>query len=1188
MALSAARFRVGILIALLLGLTTLSHAQYSASVQGTVTDPAGAVVQGATITLTNVATKISDTTTSSGAGSYHFVNLLPADYKIEVTAAGFEKAVALRHVSTDEEAGVNIALTVGGSSITVNVTAVQEGLNPDEERLQYTLTSQDIEAMPMPDRSTLTTLRVAPGVVGTIETTGSTNTNIPIGQAAPDARANGRANTSNVYLLDRIPISSTENTGAVNMVPNPDMLAEIALQTTSFAVDNGSTTSLQIDMTSKSGGSKFHGDGDISYSSKPLEANPDFSAGVAPFHRKYFMGSLGGPIYKKNTFFFGSIERVENITAQGASTAAISASGIGAWTAAQYKAPQAGWNTAGAAWSKIFTYPASNLTSLLPIPAATTATNAGLSADTSYPNPAFDGGTVAGNQFGQECGTPSTFNLPCDTIISQQGTINDNSSIAGQNYNLRLDHSLREDNDRIYVGYFGTQQNSDDIDPRPAFNTQTPSQTAYFSAGWTHVLTANLSNQFNAGYNRYWGGGVGNPNYTIFPHGSFLGEQSAAGGFLGGPQQSPDSPYVGADSKEHIFALRDYVSWFKGRHSFKLGFQSSFRNYWQNSSANYSRPYGVLFSDVLEMMQGEADEMSLYTIGASGASAGKWVSQVYGAEQFLSSGYVQDDWKIKPNLQVTLGLRWDDYGNPGEYGQGAAPYANTTLGTGSALWDQVNTASSHLVSKAFNNAELWNFLPRGAFTWSPGFAKNLVVRGGVGLYQDSINLNLITANLPTSTPVRITLTLHDQAETWNNFYANKAWASCPNTTGFWCIGQWTGKSAVAGEPNPFAITGTQGTTAPYGFPYPAIPVTGISSRGLALGPNGTIYQSDMYGVDPDLKPQSTMIWNFGLEQELPNSIVVGATYTGSYSYDQLFVSSAFNNAPTAVTALHGGAQPWTDVGKVNLVRNMLSSNYNALILTATQHKGNLSWQGNFLWSHSLGNPGGGDNPSPYTAKAAYGTGGEDVPLRVTLSGSYQLPGGNSVVNKGWSLGAIFIGQEGTPFTVYSSQDVNGDGNKDGNNDLPDYVPQPGSGIHYGKYSNAEYKAGIFNSCVLSSNPANNSSSGALYDSANFPQCPFKTVTTPNPNTLEGNEPYNAFRNPGYWDVDLNLQKKIEMPWFGDQKSHLNLRIEAMNAFNHANLNGFGGSLTIGSSSNFGAIQSAANPRILQIGGRFEF
>jgi hypothetical protein len=314
------------------------HAQYSAVVQGTVTDPKGAMVQGASVTLTNTATNISDTATTNGTGGYHFENLLPADYRIVVAATGFEKAIVNLHVFTDEVAGINITLTVGKASASVEVTAAENGLNPDETRLEYTLTPEDITNMPLPDESTVTFLRLSPGIVGTIESSGGGNITIgnSNGEAAPDARANGRPASSNVYLLDRIPITSTEQTGNLNMIPNPDMLSELALQTTTFSVENGATSSLQVDMTSKSGGNKYHGDLNIDYSSKPFEANPDFSSGVSPFHRRYFMGSFGGPIIKNHTFFFGAFERVDVLTASGQQASAFSASGIGAWTTAQY------------------------------------------------------------------------------------------------------------------------------------------------------------------------------------------------------------------------------------------------------------------------------------------------------------------------------------------------------------------------------------------------------------------------------------------------------------------------------------------------------------------------------------------------------------------------------------------------------------------------------------------------------------------------------------------------------------------------------------------------------------------------------------------------------------------------------------------------------------------------------------
>jgi len=1152
------------------------YAQYSANVQGTVTDPTGAVVPGATVTLTNTATAIQDTATTNSSGAYRFDSLTPGDYEIAVEAKGFEKAIVKRHIGTDETAGVNIALTLGSASATVEVTAAETGLNPDDERLQYTLESKDLNNLPLPDRATLTTLRAAPGVVGTIETTGSTNTNIPIGQAAPDARANGRPNTSNVYLLDRIPISSTENTGAVNMVPNPDMLAEIALQTISFSVDNGATSSLQIDMTSKSGGNQFHGDADISYTSKPFEAPPDYG-GVAPFHRKYFMGSVGGPL-THNTFFFGSVERIENLSALGATGTGINADpgvGIGAWA----QTSPSGFATT--AYTSLFGYRDSGLTN------KTTKSTAG----GFYPNAAMIASGAAAQKFGEQCGTPSTFNLPCDLVVTEGGEFNQNPGITGQQYNLRFDHSLRHDNDRFYASYFGTQQNSDYLDPRPDFDTKTPSQTYYFSAGYSHLFKPNLLNQFNAGLNRFWGGGTANPNYAIYPKNPlgflFWDDPGTPDGFVGGAQEAPGVPFIGADSKEHIFALRDYVSWTKGTHNFDFGFQTQIRNYWSDSAALLAPPWNAIYTDLLQMLQGEADSIALYTISAQ---TGKYQSQVLGAQENQYALYAEDNWKIKPNLQITLGIRWDDFGNPTKFGEGASPFANTILGAGSTLYTRVAGASSHLTTQAFTSGQTWNFLPRAAFTWSPGFDRKLVVRGGVGLYQDAINLNQITSNLPTTTPARLTLTLDDS----NNSF---------NCGSFYCVGgPWTGKTGVAGQPGSFAWTGTQGVTPPYGIPYPTIAVNGFNAQGLALQPDGTPYSINLYGVDPKLKPESTVVWNFGIEHELANSLVVGATYTGSYSYNQYYTSNEYNSPPGSAlsnTATGYVAPPFPAVNNITLIRNVLDSNYNALILTATQRKGDLSWQASYLWSHALGNPGTGEAASPYTAAAEYGNLDGDVRQRITLTGTYQLPGGGSILSKGWALGGIVIVQTGTPFTVFTSQNVNEGGTQDNNpggtggTNLPNVVFQPGSGLHYGKYSNGQFKqpGGIFNgACSVDAITGKvTAGGGALYDPVHYPNCPFQTVTTPNSTTLEGNEAFNAFRNPGYWDVDFNLQKKFELPWVGDQKSHLNLRFEALNAFNHANLNGFG-SFEIGSAPNstIGQTYQAENPRIMQVGARFEF
>lgn len=1136
---------IGVVLSILT--TGLSHAQYSASVQGTVTDPAGAVLAGVTVTLTNTATNQSLTASSSGVGAYHFGNLLPGDYRIEATGSGFEKAVVHRHISTNEVAAVNISMAVGGATTVIEVTAAENGLNPDETRLQYTLESSDLNSMPLPGRTTTTALRVAPGVTGTIEVDGIHTTNVPLGLTTPSVSANGRPSSSNLYLLDRIPITSSESTGAPIMIPNTDMLAEMALQTTTFSAENGATSSLQVDMTSRSGGSQFHGDFDYTYSSKPLEANPDFGS-VAPFHQKYLLASVGGPILKDRTFFFVSVERIDNLAALGGTSLAFDSANAGAWAAETFPSNP---------YTKLFTYPASGLTS---------AATVGTAAD-YYP---ADGS----GHLGMACGTESTYNMPCDMSVVTQGEFNQNPALTAGQYDLRFDHAFHQNNDRVYVSYFSTQQNSQYIDPRPAFDTTTPSQTYFFSAGWLHTFSANLTNQFNAGLNRFWYASPGNPNYNIFPTASaflFLtGEnQNGAPGWLGS-QESPGTPYLGNAQKEHFFALRDYMTMIKGRHTLNVGFQSQMRNYWMSDAQVYSRPQGVEYVDLLEMLQGKPTEENLYTISAQ---TGEWIGQYYGAKETQFAAYIQDNWKLRPNLQLVLGIRWDDFGNPSDYGQSASPYSNTFLGDGDTLLTRVNTAYAKIVKNAFSDGQRWNFLPRAALTWSPNFARNLVMRGGIGLYQDALSLSDATAYLPTTTPVRLTVQLDDASE----YCAGMIWCGA---------GAWQGVSATAGLPAPFQGVGTQGTSAPYGFVYPTFTITGFTDRGTALGSNGLVYASDMYGVDPKLKPASTIIWTYGIEKGLPNNMVVSATYTGSYSYNQLLTSHSYNAPPgsaLAATATGYVAKPWSEAGNIAIEQNLLSSNYNGLILAANQRKGSASWQASYTYSHALGNPTGSDNPNVYTAKAPYGTLSGDVRQRLTISGSYELSGGQSFLAKGWSLGGVFIGQNGTPFTVYTSQDVNEDGNKNGTNDLPDVTFVAGSKLHYGKYSNSQWKAGVFTACG-----GGNGGSGNLYSATAYPNCPFRTVTAANSKTLEGNESYNAFLNPGYWDVDLSLQKKIELPWFANEKSRLILRFEAMNALNHANLSGFGTSITIGSTTDFGQAVSAANPRIMQLGGRFEF
>jgi hypothetical protein len=160
------RIRPGILILMLFGLATLSHAQFNSSVEGTVTDQTGAVVPNAQVTLHSLQTNIDRNDTTQAAGAYRFSGVGPGDYTVTVAANGFAKKQIKTHVSQDEAAAVNVALSLPGASAVVTVTGVADQLNPDETRLQTTLDSEQISNLPLQDGSLLETVRVAPGVTG--------------------------------------------------------------------------------------------------------------------------------------------------------------------------------------------------------------------------------------------------------------------------------------------------------------------------------------------------------------------------------------------------------------------------------------------------------------------------------------------------------------------------------------------------------------------------------------------------------------------------------------------------------------------------------------------------------------------------------------------------------------------------------------------------------------------------------------------------------------------------------------------------------------------------------------------------------------------------------------------------------------------------------------------------------------
>lgn len=1086
------------LVALLCAMTALTaHAQFTSNVQGTVTDPSGAVVDGATVTLTNIDTNVSLTFVTQKAGQYYFNSLAPGRYKITVVAQGFQKKIVEQTITTEQTAGINIALGIGKAATTVSVSAEGgHGLNPDETRLQYTLSSNEIQKYPLQNRATMGLLATAPGATGISEGQQNINSNT----STPAQSTNGRSNESNLYLLDFIPLntelggySDTNSTGhgpgSIPIIPQPDMIQEIALDSTTFSVENGFSSGLQVSMTTRSGSNAFHGDVDYTYTGGPFAAIAPFETTKTPFRRQYVSLALGGPIWKDHTFFFGSYfnQQVAN-------------SGGGLST---YYAPEF------VAWAQQ-NYPNSQ----------------GISQGV-VPNPADRALNPRTLQYGNNldptgCGTTGGPypTLPCDLPIEDQGSYAAPSTQNGAQYNFRIDHTMRQGKDRLYASFLRYDGKSGHTSIQSTLDGVLPATGYYLAANYTHVFSSSLLNQLSLGQSR--------ADFSYLPTAHSQNQLKLP--YLSGCFCSAlIQPIFDYELYGHQTFARDNVSWVKGKHNLNFGFELGYNNEVNDNSIVFARPFLQNNFTIYHYLQDITDLELIFTLSGQ---TGKFIPQLFGAKSTRLGAYVQDSWHVTQNLVLNYGLRWDDYGNPSTYGKNAEPFANVVLGAGSTLQDRVSGAASVAVKNVYSSARWANFLPRASFAYTvPGSGHKLLVHGGMGLYMDDLNLNEINNNLPTQPPVRLSLTLQQNT------------TPKPVTS--------YGTSLVMGPPG----------GNPYGFQFPDITINGYSQKGAPLDPNGNVIIGDLNGSYQNLKPQKTLIYNFGFEQGLARNLVVGLLYSGSHGSDQVVQTDV--NTYDGLTLSPSNQRYNTDFGKIKFFRNDGVSNYNALIAIARQTVGNLSYQASYTWGHAFADP-TNNTTDQYNIRSQYTNAAYDIRNRFSLLQTYEIPthfssGLLNTVLGGWGLSNTFIAQSGSPFTVADTSGSHDYNKDDVFYDIPVYNGTKRN------FSHADAQASAYNRTSMFGKNA--------------------TAFSAPPGITEGGNQY-SFYGPGYYDLDTGINKKVEVPWFGGEKAAFTLRAEGINVLNHTNWGN--PSSEFSNQSTLGHVTSAFQHRIIQVGGRLQF
>jgi len=325
---------------LLLATATPISAQYRGSLQGTVTDPQGGVVSGATVTLTSNETNSSKTATTSGAGVYSIPGLAPGSYSLTVEKEGFGKKAVLVALPSEETQSQDVQLEVGQpATTTVNVSAeAVPAIDTETATISGTLSGQQIQALPTFGRDPFQAVQLAPGTFG--ETgrgaNGSGGQNLP-GSAGPGGTsgtssvfqtenqvqvvANGTRNNSNSFQIDGIEVNSLAWGGAAVVTPNEESVKEVTVQANPYTAENGRNSGAQALVVSKNGTNEFHGSGVFKADRPGLNAYQRWNGpGNNPVQKdmdrfNQWAASLGGPVIKNHLFFFFSYETLRDNTA---------------------------------------------------------------------------------------------------------------------------------------------------------------------------------------------------------------------------------------------------------------------------------------------------------------------------------------------------------------------------------------------------------------------------------------------------------------------------------------------------------------------------------------------------------------------------------------------------------------------------------------------------------------------------------------------------------------------------------------------------------------------------------------------------------------------------------------------------------------------------------------------------------
>jgi len=1159
------RTAISVVVFIVLAAAVLQAQTATGEVNGTISDPNGAAVPGAIVKLINQATKAESEATTNQNGYFTFVNLKPASYVLMVETKGFKKTLTNPFsLGVSETITQNVSLSVGEMSEVVEISAGSELVQSSSSELGSVINERAVQDLPLNGRNFTQLLTLTPGVtpVSTSQnrSIGGVEGNVGIpGSGFVDPSFHGQENRSKLYFFDGI-INTNIRGPTYIVIPNIDLVQEFKVVGQDAKAEFGGAMGGVMNMVSKSGGNSFHGSAFEYVRNDALDARNSFdvctiarcgtATGVPkeplPFRQNQFGVVVTGPIIKNRTFFsFGYDGWRYSQAALGLSYVPTAAEINGDFTNTPFR-------------RAIFN------------PYSTRQVGSNLVRDQFRCDAAGNPLPVnAQNQQSQTTGAPC-FKIPQALIFApmqkffQTYSALPNSSGDPQNnfaqsrptinnsngYQVRIDHRL-SDSDNIFFRF--TQQTVTVLNPiGDAGSTGGSGKGRNWGGGWTHTFNANLLLDVRAGY----AGRPGVDSSQQNQHEAGTGPLTSQG-FLdidkyGGllvrlsnwtAGSNNDFGVRGAALRENPnWSITPNLTWIKGEHNLKFGaWYIEAKRIQLNTFQRYT------FADE----QTRNPTASSGTTGLSLASALLGFPNNFDAQLPILHGgpvqfkyaswaaYGQDEWRVKRNIVLTLGLRFD--------------YLNQPKTIDGRLWNSFDLLNQRWIIGADKMPPLCSIAKAApcipdAFTSDPHF-NNVVLAGKPFFAPAPVKDNWgprvgIAWSLNSKTVLRAGYGLYfDPLPARSQYAQNDLEAAV-----------WPDATAYSGNANATANF----TNSTF------FNIIQLQGQGFATPlPTASPWTVGGFNDDPNYKDPYSHQWHVELQREFANSYMVSVAYVGSVSrrlpYSGLGNSArhAFPSGTPAATVDADRPVPWVGAG-LNYTLAIGRANYRALE-TKFQRRFTNGWSAlvSYTWSRTMdtgsgyfnvenGTGGSASIQNFWDQGTAWGPASYSIPHFLSVAALYEPPFGKgkrwftsgpaSWILGNWQTNFIAQARTGAPFNLVVTGDLanlRGSGSSAPNNYLrPNQIADP-------------FVAG-----PVAANPDPNcqktiSQGGRAADQVKTITTWFNPCAFIAPFGAFGTFPRNALRGASVYNVDFSMFKSFPI----NERFKVQLRMEAFNIFN---------------------------------------